>query len=76
VRRSTTARDRHLTTTRDITRARTRLGWEPKRSLRGTIPVMIAALKADPIKWYEESDLEPPGWLKEQAARQDAGGAR
>jgi uncharacterized membrane protein len=37
---------------------------------------MIAALKADPIKWYEENDLEPPDWLKEQAARQDAGGAR
>ncbi len=60
----------------DITRARTLLGWEPQRSLRGTIPKMIAALKADPIKWYEENDLEPPTWLKEQAARQQgAGGA-
>jgi nucleoside-diphosphate-sugar epimerase len=59
----------------DITRARTLLGWEPKRTLRGAIPTMIAALKADPIKWYEENDLEPPDWLKEQAVRQDTGGA-
>lgn len=59
----------------DITRARTLLGWELKRTLRGTIPVMIAALKADPIKWYEENDLEPPDWLKEQAVWQDTGGA-
>jgi nucleoside-diphosphate-sugar epimerase len=59
----------------DITRARTLLGWEPKRTLRGTIPKMIAALKADPIKWYEENDLKPPDWLKGQAARQDTKGA-
>ena len=44
----------------DITRARTLLGWEPKRSLRETIPKMIAALKADPVAWYRENDLEPP----------------
>ncbi|HJT70798.1 MAG TPA: NAD(P)-dependent oxidoreductase [Terriglobales bacterium] len=53
----------------DITRARTLLGWQPKRSLRSTIPTMIAALKADPIRWYHENDLEPPSWLMEQAAR-------
>lgn len=44
----------------DITRARTLLGWEPKRGLRGTIPKMIAALKADPVSWYKENDLELP----------------
>lgn len=59
----------------DITRARSLLGWEPQRSLRDTIPKMIAALKADPIKWYEENDLDPPDWLKEQALRPDTGGA-
>ena len=32
----------------DISRARTLLGWEPKRSLRETLPKMVAALKADP----------------------------
>jgi nucleoside-diphosphate-sugar epimerase len=59
----------------DVTRARGLLGWQPRRSLRGTIPKMISALKADPLKWYEENDLEAPDWLKEQAARQNTGGA-
>ncbi len=31
----------------DITRAHTILGWEPKHSLRDTLPKMIPALKAD-----------------------------
>ncbi len=49
----------------DIARARTLLGWEPKRSLRGTIPKMIAALKADPVGWYRENNLELPSQLVE-----------
>jgi nucleoside-diphosphate-sugar epimerase len=48
----------------DITRARTLLEWEPKRPLRETIPKMIAALKADPVAWYRENDLEPPSDLR------------
>jgi hypothetical protein len=51
----------------DITRARTLLGWEPKRSLRETIPKMIAALKADPVAWYRENDLEAPADLRGKA---------
>ncbi len=47
----------------DITRARTLLGWEPARSLRETLPRMIAALKADPLGWYRENELEPPASL-------------
>ena len=42
----------------DITRARTLLGWEPKRSLRETLPKMVAALKADPEKFYCENKLK------------------
>jgi nucleoside-diphosphate-sugar epimerase len=49
----------------DITRARTLLGWEPKRSLRETLPKMVAALQADPLGWYRENDLEPPSKLEE-----------
>jgi nucleoside-diphosphate-sugar epimerase len=49
----------------DITRARTLLGWEPKRSLRETLPKMAAALKADPLGWYRENELEPPSKLEE-----------
>ena len=58
----------------DIGRARTLLGWQPRRSLRGTIPKMIAALKADPLQWYAENGLEPPAWLKEQRAPEKEAG--
>jgi nucleoside-diphosphate-sugar epimerase len=51
----------------DITRARTLLGWEPQRSLRGTIPQMIATLKADPLGFYRENDLELTSELEKQA---------
>jgi len=50
----------------DITKARTLLGWEPRRDLRSTLPKMIAALKAGPVKWYRENKFEPPSWLEEQ----------
>ncbi len=53
----------------DVTRARTLLGWEPRRSLRETLPKMIAALKADPLGWYRENDLEPPAGLRERAGQ-------
>ena len=61
----------------DITRARTLLGWQPRRSLRATIPKMIAALKADPPGWYRENDLELPSELaeREENAKQQAPGA-
>jgi nucleoside-diphosphate-sugar epimerase len=49
----------------DITKARTALGWQPKQGLRDSLPKMIAALKADPVGWYRENKLEPPGWLEE-----------
>jgi nucleoside-diphosphate-sugar epimerase len=46
----------------DITRARQLLGWEPNRSLRGTLPAMVAALRADAEGWYRENKLQgsPP----------------
>jgi nucleoside-diphosphate-sugar epimerase len=53
----------------DISRARSLLGWEPKRSLRETLPKMIAALKADPLAWYEENEIEPPRALRQEAER-------
>jgi Vitamin K epoxide reductase family len=42
----------------DISRARKLLGWEPKHSLRTTLPRMIAALKADPVAWYRANKLD------------------
>jgi len=41
----------------DIGRARSALGWEPRRSLRETLPTMIAALKKDPVAWYRANKL-------------------
>jgi nucleoside-diphosphate-sugar epimerase len=54
----------------DITRARMLLGWEPNRSLRDTLPKMIAALKADPLGWYREHKLDVPSWLDEAATKE------
>lgn len=56
----------------DITRARTLLGWEPKRSLRETLPKMVAALKADPLGWYRENELEPPSKLEKTVGKSKA----
>lgn len=55
----------------DITRARTILGWEPKHSLRDTLPKMIPSLLADPLAWYRENELKPPLWLRELAPSVD-----
>jgi nucleoside-diphosphate-sugar epimerase len=49
----------------DVTRARAVLGWVPRHSLRHTLPAMAAALKADPVVWYRENDLNPPLWLRD-----------
>ncbi len=51
----------------DITRARTLLGWEPRHSLRETLPKMVTALKADPLTWYRDNELNPPSSLMEQS---------
>ena len=43
----------------DIGRARALLGWEPRHSLRETLPKMLDALKEDPAAWYKENKLKP-----------------
>ena len=48
----------------DIDRAHKVVGWEPKRSLRDTLPRMVSALKADPLRFYNENKLEIPSWLE------------
>ncbi len=58
----------------DITRARSLLGWEPKHSLRETLPKMVAALKEDPVGWYKANKLEAPSDLKEKAVQAVGGG--
>ncbi|HVR78880.1 MAG TPA: NAD(P)-dependent oxidoreductase [Acidimicrobiia bacterium] len=61
----------------DITRARTMLGWEPTRSLRATLSVMVATFKKDPLGWYRENELEPSRSMNRPAkhrGRQEATG--
>ncbi|MEO5324038.1 NAD-dependent epimerase/dehydratase family protein [Mesorhizobium sp. CC13] len=41
----------------DISRAREFLDWQPRHSLRDTLPRMIDALKADPAAWYRANKL-------------------
>lgn len=48
----------------DLTLARTVLGWQPTRTLRATLPKMVAAMKADPQGWYKDNELNFPAKLK------------
>jgi nucleoside-diphosphate-sugar epimerase/uncharacterized membrane protein len=41
----------------DVTRAQSLLGWEPKHSLRAALPVIVDALKSDPVGWYRDNKL-------------------
>lgn len=52
----------------DISRARSLLGWEPKRRLRDTLQHIIAALKEDPPSWYRNNRIPMPLWLEEVSA--------
>jgi nucleoside-diphosphate-sugar epimerase len=54
----------------DISRARDLLGWEPKHSLRETLPRMIAALKDDPVGWYKANKLNPALVAGEKAEKE------
>ena len=42
----------------DISRARTLLGWVPRRTLRTSLPNIINELKLDPVGWYEDNHLK------------------
>ncbi|MCT7377431.1 SPW repeat domain-containing protein [Chelativorans salis] len=55
----------------DISRARKLLDWEPKHSLRQTLPRMIDALKADPAGWYKANKLNPASVAPEQVETEE-----
>ena len=55
----------------DIGRARELLDWEPKRRIRDVLPKIVAALKADPLGWYEKNGITPPVWLRAADERVD-----
>jgi len=49
----------------DIAKAERELGWRPKHRLQDELPSMIAKLKSDPRRWYENNNVTPPQWLDE-----------
>jgi hypothetical protein len=51
-----------------IGHAQEKLGWRPEKLLRNTLPEIIGRLKTDPVRWYEENDLELPDEAKGKAA--------
>lgn len=57
----------------DIARARSLLEWQPRHSLRETLPKMVAALKRDPTGWYKENKLNPAlvAWYGQRPAPAD-----
>ncbi len=56
----------------DCSRARTILGWEPKFSLRETLPKMLEGLKVDPKRWYEVNKLHMTPRAEKQEVYFDA----
>ena len=53
----------------NIDRAKKLLGWAPKHSIQKTLPKMIDALKADPVKWYKGNQLSMSRSLARRIAR-------
>ena len=45
----------------DISRIKKALLWQPKRSLRNTLPIMIENLKQDPEAWYKMNGIKYKG---------------
>ena len=69
----------------DIARARKLLDWEPRHSLRDTLPKMVEALKRNPTGWYKANKLDPAlvAWYgqapirrKDEAPAESAAGER
>lgn len=48
----------------DIARAQALLDWSPRHALREELPAIVAALKADPLAWYQANRVTPPEWLE------------
>jgi nucleoside-diphosphate-sugar epimerase len=49
-----------------IDQAKRQLGWQPKHSLRETLPKIIEGLKVDPQRFYKLNKLHKPAWLEEK----------
>lgn len=47
----------------DISKAREKLGFEPKHRLKDRLPKLVEALKKNPQGWYEDNKLKLPAWM-------------
>lgn len=47
----------------DISRAQKLLEWKPQHELQQALPIMIEALKKNPLQWYKENKLKVPNEL-------------
>jgi UDP-glucose 4-epimerase len=56
----------------NIDKAKGVLGWEPRHSLRSTLPKIIEGLIVDPAKWYQINKLTPPAGLEHPHAKHSA----
>lgn len=47
----------------DATRARATLGFQPRHRLADELPLILARLQQDPLRFYERNSLQPPHWI-------------
>ncbi|MEO6422275.1 MAG: vitamin K epoxide reductase family protein [Candidatus Nitrotoga sp.] len=48
----------------NIASAKKLLTWQPKHTLRKTLPKIIGHLKKDPVEWYSRNKIPLPIWLE------------
>ncbi|SDG02638.1 NAD-dependent epimerase/dehydratase family protein [Sulfitobacter delicatus] len=48
----------------NISKARDLLGWSPQERINDKLPVLVSALKRDPLGWYRANGITPPPWLE------------
>jgi nucleoside-diphosphate-sugar epimerase len=53
----------------DISKIKKALGWQPKHTLKESLPVMIKILKKDPLGWYRMNMLTPPSSLGKKCSK-------
>ena len=56
----------------DMNHTNETLNWKPSRKLQEVLPVMVAELKKDPLKWYQVNGLEAPKWLQKRESNKHA----
>ncbi len=48
----------------DISKAQRHLDWQPSHHIKTELPTLIASLKSDPSKWYQDNGLTLPEWMQ------------